>query len=361
MQEFGTNGDQTDGSERVATDAAATMTLESADDVALAERLKRGRDQVRDELKKLIVGQDDVVELVLTTVLVGGNSLIVGVPGLAKTLLIHTIAQVLDLKFSRIQFTPDLMPSDITGTDLVQEDPATGRRSLVFMPGPIFANIVLADEINRTPPKTQAALLEAMQEHRVTVQGETYQLEEPFFVFATQNPIELEGTYPLPEAQLDRFMFEIVIDYLPEDEELEVIRSTTSIQDYAFQHAITGEDIRAYQRLVRKVPVSDVVMRYALNLVRTSRPTNNGAPEFVKQWISYGASVRAAQYLVLGGKARALTQGRYHVNFEDIRALARPVLRHRILRNFHAESERITTDQLIDQLLESVPLPSSGM
>jgi MoxR-like ATPase len=339
----------------------ANVELESADDIALADRLKAGRDAIKSELKKLIVGQDDVVELVLLTLFVGGNSLIVGVPGLAKTLLIHTIAQVLDLNFSRIQFTPDLMPSDITGTDLVQEDPETGRRKLVFMPGPIFGNIILADEINRTPPKTQAALLEAMQEHRVTVQGETYQLEEPFFVFATQNPIELEGTYPLPEAQLDRFMFEIVIEHLPEDEELEVIRSTTSIQDHRFQHAVTGEDIRAFQHLVRKVPVSDLVMRYALGLARTSRPDANGGPDFVNKWVSYGASVRAAQYLVLGGKARALTQGRYHVSFEDIRALAKPVLRHRILRNFHAESERVSSDHIIDRLLDAVPVPSSGM
>jgi len=345
----------------VTTDTAEKLTLESADDIALAERLKSGRDLVKEELKKLIVGQDDVVELVLVTLLVGGNSLIVGVPGLAKTLLIHTIAQVLDLNFSRIQFTPDLMPSDITGTDLVQEDPDTGRRQLVFMPGPIFSNIILADEINRTPPKTQSALLEAMQEHRVTVQGTTYDLEEPFFVFATQNPIELEGTYPLPEAQLDRFMFEIVIEYPPEEDELEIVRTTTAIQEYQFQHAVTGEDIKAFQRLVRKVPVSDVVMRYALSLVRTSRPGSNGAPDFITKWVSYGASVRAAQYLILGGKARALTQGRYHVSFEDIRALAPPVLRHRILRNFHAESERVTTDDLVARLLDAVPVPSSGM
>ena len=335
--------------------------LESPDDIALAERLKAGHGQVKTELHKLIVGQDEVIDLVLLSVLVGGNSLIVGVPGLAKTLLIHTIAQVLDLKFSRIQFTPDLMPSDITGTDLVQEDPDTGRRKMVFMPGPIFANIVLADEINRTPPKTQAALLEAMQEHQVTVQGETYVLEEPFFVFATQNPIELEGTYPLPEAQLDRFMFHIIMDHLPRDQELEVVRSTTGIQDYEFQHAVTGKDIVAFQELVRKVPVSRPVMEYALSLVRTSRPSPNGSPDFIKEWVAYGASVRAAQYMVLGGKARALVQGRYNVSFEDIRSLAYPVLRHRILTNFHAESERITTEQLIDQLLEAVPMPSSGM
>jgi len=348
-------------SRRVEAKTKEATALESSDDVALAERLKAGHEQVKSEIHKLIVGQEEVIDLVLLSVFVGGNSLIVGVPGLAKTLLIHTIAQVLDLKFSRIQFTPDLMPSDITGTDLVQEDPKTGRRKMVFMPGPIFANIVLADEINRTPPKTQSALLEAMQEHQVTVQGETYVLKEPFFVFATQNPIELEGTYPLPEAQLDRFMFDIRMDHLPKDQELEVVRSTTGIQDYEFQHVVTGEDIVAFQRLVRKVPVSKVVMEYALNLVRMSRPSPNGSLDFIKEWVAYGASVRAAQYMVLGGKARALMEGRYHVSFDDIRALAHPVLRHRILTNFHAESERITTDQLIDQLLGAVPMPSSGM
>ncbi|MCH8937093.1 MAG: MoxR family ATPase [Gemmatimonadetes bacterium] len=346
---------------RVEAKTKEATALESSDDIALAERLKAGHEQVKSEIHKLIVGQEEVIDLVLLSVFVGGNSLIVGVPGLAKTLLIHTIAQVLDLKFSRIQFTPDLMPSDITGTDLVQEDPDTGRRKMVFMPGPIFANIVLADEINRTPPKTQSALLEAMQEHQVTVQGETYVLKEPFFVFATQNPIELEGTYPLPEAQLDRFMFDIRMDHLPKDQELEVVRSTTGIQDYEFQHVVTGEDIVAFQRLVRKVPVSKVVMEYALNLVRMSRPSPNGSLDFIKEWVAYGASVRAAQYMVLGGKARALMEGRYHVSFDDIRVLAHPVLRHRILTNFHAESERITTDQLIDQLLGAVPMPSSGM
>ena len=337
------------------------LSLEAADDIALADRLKDGRTRIFEEIGKLIIGQEAVVDQVLLSLFVGGNSLIIGVPGLAKTLLIHTVAQVLDLDFSRIQFTPDLMPSDITGTDLVQEDPDTGQRRMVFMPGPIFANIVLADEINRTPPKTQAALLEAMQEHRVTVQGRTYTLDEPFFVFATQNPIELEGTYPLPEAQLDRFMFNIVIDYSPEDEELEVVRSTTAIQDYKFEHAITGQDIVAFQELVRKVPVPEAVLRYTVNLVRTSRPNENGSPDFIKQWVSYGASVRAAQYLVLGAKARALVQGRYYVTFEDIQTLAHPVLRHRILKNFHAESEMVTTDSLIDQLLEFVPTPKSGM
>jgi MoxR-like ATPase len=338
-----------------------TVDLDSADDVALADRMNAGRKQIVEELRKMIIGQDDVVQLVLLTLFVGGNSLIVGVPGLAKTLLIQTLARVLDLKFTRIQFTPDLMPSDITGTDLIQEEPATGRRLMVFAPGPIFSNIVLADEINRTPPKTQSALLEAMQEHRVTIQGRTYQLDEPFFVFATQNPIELEGTYPLPEAQLDRFMFHIIIDHPPEEEEFEVVRTTTALQDPHFVRSVTGADLTAFQRLVRRVPVAEPVMRYALNFVRTSRPKSKHAPESVKKWVAFGASVRAAQYLVLGAKARALTSGRYHVNFDDIRSLAHPVMRHRVLTNFRAQSEGVTTDAIIDELLEMVPMPKSGM
>ena len=335
--------------------------LESPDDVALADRLNAGRELILSELHKLIIGQQEVIEQALLTLFVGGNSLIVGVPGLAKTLLIQTMAQVLDLKFARIQFTPDLMPSDITGTDIIQEDPETGNRKMVFSPGPVFTNILLADEINRTPPKTQSALLEAMQEHRVTVQGRTYQLDEPFFVFATQNPIELEGTYPLPEAQLDRFMFHIVIEHPPEDEELEVVRTTTVVQRPEFQHAVTGADLVAFQELIRKVPVSDAVLRYALNLVRTSRSVAGEAPDFIKKWVAYGASVRAAQYLILGGKARAVTQGRYHVSFDDVRSLANPVMRHRILLNFHAESEGVTSEQIIAQLLEAVPEPASRM
>jgi MoxR-like ATPase len=338
-----------------------TIDLESPDDVALADRMKEGRDRILHELHKLIVGQDEVVNQVLLTLFVGANSLIVGVPGLAKTLLIHTLARVLDLKFNRIQFTPDLMPSDITGTDIIQEDATTGRRQMVFAPGPIFANIVLADEINRTPPKTQSALLEAMQEHRVTIQGRTYKLEEPFYVFATQNPIELEGTYPLPEAQLDRFMFHIVIEHPPEDEEFEVIRTTTAVLDPQFEPAVTGADLIAFQRLVRRVPVAEPVMRYALSLVRASRPKSPTCPDNVKKWVAFGASVRAAQYLVLGAKARALTSGRYHVSFDDIRVMAHPVLRHRVLTNFHAQSESVTTDTLVDRLLEAVPLPRSGM
>jgi MoxR-like ATPase len=335
--------------------------MESAEDIALADRMNAGRKRIVAELGKLIVGQDEVIGQVMLTLFVGGNSLIVGVPGLAKTLIIRTLAQVLDLKFNRIQFTPDLMPSDITGTDLIQEDPATGRRQMVFAPGPIFANIVLADEINRTPPKTQSALLEAMQEHRVTIQGRTYTLEEPFYVFATQNPIELEGTYPLPEAQLDRFMFHIIIDHPPEDEEYNVVRTTTAVLDPRFERPVTGADLVAFQTLVRRVPVAEPVMRYALQLVRTSRPKSPGAPELVRKYVAFGASVRAAQYLVLGAKARALTDGRYHVGFEDVRALAHPVLRHRVLTNFRAESEGVTSDALIDELLKTVPTPKSGM
>src|SRR6266436_817697 len=251
--------------------AVDTVDFESADDIALADKMNRGRQQIIDELQKRIIGQSDVIELILQTLFVGGNSLIVGVPGLAKTLLIATLAQVVDLKFTRIQFTPDLMPSDITGTDIIQED-STGKRQMVFAPGPIFSNIVLADEINRTPPKTQSALLEAMQEHRVTIQGRTYELQEPFYVFATQNPIELEGTYPLPEAQLDRFMFHIIIDHPPEDEELEVVRATTAIIDPHFTRPVSGAELVAFQRLVRRVPVADPVIRYALTIVRTSRP-----------------------------------------------------------------------------------------
>ena len=351
------------GDEAPAVVAAAATDLESPDDIALADKLKAGREQILSELHKKIIGQDEIIEQVLLTLFVGGNSLIVGVPGLAKTLLIQTMAQVLDLKFARIQFTPDLMPSDITGTDIIQDDPETGGRKMVFAPGPVFTNILLADEINRTPPKTQSALLEAMQEHRVTVQGRTYELDEPFFVFATQNPIELEGTYPLPEAQLDRFMFHIVIEHPPEHEELEVVRTTTITNNPDYRHAVTGADLVAFQELVRKVPVSEAVMRYTLELVRTSRlnEKDGNGPDFVKKWVQYGASVRAAQYLVLGSKARALTQGRYHVNFDDIRALSRPVLRHRVLLNFHAESEGITSDQIVDQLVEAVPVPASQM
>jgi len=337
------------------------VDLESPDDIKLADKMKAGREQILRELRKVIIGQEEVINQVLNTLFVGGNSLIVGAPGLAKTLLIYTMAQVLHLKFSRIQFTPDLMPSDITGTDLVQEDASTGRRQMVFAPGPIFANIVLADEINRTPPKTQSALLEAMQEHRVTIQGRTYSLDEPFYVFATQNPIELEGTYPLPEAQLDRFMYHIIIEHPPYDEEIDVVRTTTAIQNPQLERPVSGEDLIKFKELVRKVPVAEPVLRHALDIVRATRPRAKESADFINKWVAFGASVRAAQYLVLGGKARALTSGRYHVSFDDIRALAHPVLRHRIITNFHAQSEGVTTDQITDKLLEIVPMPRSGM
>ena len=326
-------------------------------DIESAKALQRDCERARAEIGKRIIGQHDIVNEVLLTLLVGGNSLLIGVPGLAKTRLIDTLSRALDLGFSRIQFTPDLMPSDITGTDLVQEDPDSGRRELVFHKGPVFANIVLADEINRTPPKTQAALLEAMQEQRVSVQGESHDLPKPFFVFATQNPIELEGTYPLPEAQLDRFMFNIVLDYPPEDEELEIVQATTGEQEPEVEAAMGASELLAYQQLVRRVPIAEPVAAYALSLVRATRPDNPTAPAFVRDWLAYGASVRAAQFLVLGGKARALLNGRTHVGFEDIRALASPVLRHRLLRNFHAESEQVAVEQIIGQLLDALPSP----
>jgi len=344
----------------VTAPAPSTSELDRLDDGVLADRLQGAGQRIATELRKVIVGQDVVVEQALIALFAGGNCLLVGVPGLAKTLLISTLARALDLKFSRIQFTPDLMPSDVTGTDVIQDDPATGQRRLAFMPGPVFANVLLADEINRTPPKTQAALLEAMQERRVTVQGRTYELDKPFFVFATQNPIELEGTYPLPEAQLDRFMLEVMLDYLPEEDEVAVVKSTTSLPPEAVQSVVTKEEILAYQRVVRRLPIADAVTRYAVKLVRTTRP-GEGAPDYVKQFVSYGASVRAAQALVLGAKARALLQGRASASFEDVRALARPVLRHRVLVNFTAQSEKVTTDSLIGRLLESVPLPRSSL
>jgi MoxR-like ATPase len=335
--------------------------LDHLDDAALAERLSAARVRVLSELSKAIVGQEAVIEQTLVALLAGGNCLLVGVPGLAKTLLVHSLAQALDLKFSRIQFTPDLMPSDVTGTDVIQDDPVSGHRRLVFMKGPVFANVVLADEINRTPPKTQAALLEAMQEHRVTVQGKTWELEPPFFVFATQNPIELEGTYPLPEAQLDRFMLMTIMDHLPEAEEISVVRATTTAPPDAIRPVMSREEILAFQRLVRRVPVADPVTAYAVRMVRLSRPGEPGAPDFIRQYVSYGASVRAAQALVLGGKARALLQGRAHVSFEDVRALAPAVFRHRILLNFQAQSERVTTNQLAERLIATVPVPRSGL
>ncbi len=334
---------------------------EQTDDLVLVEKLRQARSDVLAELRKVIVGQEEVVNQVLIALFTNGHCLITGVPGLAKTLLIKTISQILDLEFKRIQFTPDLMPADIIGTDVIEEDRSTGKRTLNFIKGPIFASIILADEINRTPPKTQAALLEAMQEHRVTAGGKTYILQEPFFVLATQNPIELEGTYPLPEAQLDRFMFNIVMDYLPEEQEVEVVTATTSDYIPDLKAVITGREIVGFQKVVRRVPLSKQVAQYAVRLVSASRPTNKNCPDFVKNWVSWGAGLRASQYLILGAKARAIMEGRYNVSIKDIRALAQPVLRHRILTNFYAESEKISSADIINRLLELVPEPKSGL
>ncbi len=327
----------------------------------LIKALLDSQERITAELRKEIVGQNEVIEQVLISLYVGGHSLITGLPGLAKTLLVSSIAGTLGLSFKRIQFTPDLMPSDITGSEIIEEDRSTGRRDLEFIRGPVFANIVLADEINRTPPKTQAALLEAMQERHVTVRGTTYDLEAPFFVLATQNPIELEGTYPLPEAQLDRFMFNIVIDYLNEDDEVVVVERTTAEIGEEVEKVVSGEEILRYQQLVRKIPADQEVVRYAVQLTRGTRPGDAVAPDFVRNWVSYGASLRASQFLVLGGRARALMKGRYNVSHEDIRALARPVFRHRILTNFHAESENVTPDDIVDRLLEAVLPTGSGL
>ena len=327
----------------------------------LIKALLDSQERITAELRKEIVGQDEVIEQVLISLYVGGHSLITGLPGLAKTLLVRSIAGTLGLSFKRIQFTPDLMPSDITGTEIIEEDRSTGRRDLEFIRGPVFANIVLADEINRTPPKTQAALLEAMQERQVTVRGTSYDLEAPFFVLATQNPIELEGTYPLPEAQLDRFMFNIVIDYLNEVDEVVVVERTTAEIGEQVEKVVSGEEILRYQQLVRKIPADQEVVRYAVQLTRSTRPGDAVSPDFVRDWVSYGASLRASQFLVLGGRARALMKGRYNVSHEDIRALARPVFRHRILTNFHAESENVTPDDIVDRLLEAVLPAGSGL
>jgi MoxR-like ATPase len=324
-----------------------------------AERVQQGRERILAELRKVIVGQDEVVDQVLIALFTGGHCLITGVPGLAKTLLIKTLAEILDLRFKRIQFTPDLMPSDITGTEILEEQ--HGTRTLRFVHGPIFAQIILADEINRTPPKTQAALLEAMQEYHVTAAGRTYQLDRPFFVLATQNPIELEGTYPLPEAQLDRFMFNVVMTYLPEDDEVRVVTETTGAEEPALCRVLSGPDILEFQHMVRQVVVSDEIARYAVRLVSASRPGQRGTSEVVNKYVKWGAGLRASQSMILGGKARALINGRHHVSIKDIRALAAPILRHRIVTNFYAESERLNADSIVARLLEDVPVPKSGL
>jgi MoxR-like ATPase len=325
---------------------------------AAVERLAASRSRIELELGKAIVGQKEVIEQILLALFAGGHCLITGAPGLAKTLLVKSIAQIFHLKFQRIQFTPDLMPADITGTEILQE--TSEGRGMVFVHGPVFANMVLADEINRTPPKTQAALLEAMQEHQVTAAGIRHALPEPFYVLATQNPIEMEGTYPLPEAQLDRFMFNVVINYLPEDQEVAVVEQTTARRPEAIEPIFTGEDVLQFHALVRQVPISQNLVRYAVRLAASSRPQQSGSPAFVNDWVSWGAGTRAAQFLVLGAKARALLNGRSHVTAEDIRVLAAPVLRHRVLVNYRAEAEGANVDSVIRRLLETVKEPGSA-
>ncbi len=324
------------------------------------ERFQSVRDNILSQVRQVIVGQEEVLDQILIGLFVGGHCLITGLPGTAKTLMVRTIAQTLGLLFTRIQFTPDLMPSDITGTDIIEEDPTTGHRRWTFVQGPIFGNIVLADEINRTPPKTQAALLEAMQELSCTVRGNHYALPLPFFVLATQNPIELEGTYPLPEAQLDRFLFNTLLGYLSAEDEAKVIELTTTTRVAKVEAVTNAEEILEFQGLVRMVPIADSLAGYVVSLVRATRPKSGTAPDFVKKYVNYGASVRAAQFIVLAAKARALAHRRYHVTYEDVRALATPVLRHRILLNFHAESDRIDSDEILHRLLEQMPPPAGG-
>jgi MoxR-like ATPase len=324
------------------------------------ERFHAARQEILTQVHEVIVGQQEVLDQILTAIFVGGHCLLTGMPGTAKTLMVRTLADALGLEFRRIQFTPDLMPSDITGTDIIEEDLATGHRKWTFVQGPIFANILLADEINRTPPKTQSALLEAMQEHSCTVRGNLYHLPAPFFVLATRNPIELEGTYPLPEAQLDRFLFNSILDDLSADDELKVVDRTTATRVTDVKPVTTAEDLLDFQQLVRMVPIADTLSRYAIRLVRATRPKSEGAPDFIKKYANYGASVRAAQFIVLTAKARALAQQRYHVTYDDITAMAPPVLRHRVLLNFHAESDHIDTDEIIRQLIAFVPRPKES-
>ena len=318
-------------------------------------RLREGYQKVKDELGKVIVGQDDVIEQLLIAIFARGHCLLVGVPGLAKTLIIHTLAETLSLSFNRIQFTPDLMPSDITGTEVIQENKSTGDRDFKFLPGPIFANVILADEINRTPPKTQAALLEAMQEHQVTTGGERRALPEPFFVLATQNPIEQEGTYPLPEAQLDRFMFNIYVDYPDEEEEFQIVRQTTALEKSKVEKVLSAEDVAVLQDIVLKVPVADHVIRYAMQFARLTRKQKGNVPDFVDEYVNWGAGPRASQCLIWGAKARAMLHGRAYVSTEDVAAVAYPVMRHRIITNFNAEAEGISPDEIVRRLTELIP------
>ena len=336
---------------------ALTLAPDSAELKSSIERFQAVHRDIVTQVRRVIVGQAEVLDQVLISLFVGGHCLITGLPGTAKTLLVRTIAQALGLQFQRIQFTPDLMPSDITGTDIIEEDPTTGHRRWTFVQGPLFGNIVLADEINRTPPKTQSALLEAMQERSCTVRGTHHELPSPFFVLATQNPIELEGTYPLPEAQLDRFLFNTLLEYLDANEEARVIGLTTNPDIDSAEPVTNAEEILAFQRIARMVPISDSVAAYAINLVRATRPTDPAAPDFVKKYVNYGASVRATQFIVLAAKVRALIQRRYHVSYEDIRALATPVLRHRVLLNFQSESDRLRPDDILARLLAQTQPP----
>ena len=329
------------------------------EEIQAIDKLMLGKEAILKQMRKVIVGQEDTIDQILMAFFAGGHCLLEGVPGLAKTLIIKTIANIIDLDFKRVQFTPDLMPTDITGTDILEEDKATGRREIRFIRGPIFCNILLADEINRTPPKTQAALLEAMQEFHVTVGGNMLELDKPFFVLATQNPIEQEGTYSLPEAQLDRFMFKIVIDYPEEKEEIQIISSTTGIEQPNPERVMSGEDIINLNQVVRRVPVAENVVQYAVKIVRATRSGNNYVPDFVTKWVRWGAGPRAGQYLILGAKARAIMLGRFNASCEDIRSVAHSVLRHRILTNFNAEAEGIDSDAVIDMLLEAIEEPSA--
>ena len=338
--------------------APSVETVTGQDDLVRLQRLREAFDSIRSEVGRIVIGQDAVIEELLISVFSRGHCILVGVPGLAKTLLVSTLSRILDLSFKRIQFTPDLMPADITGTEIIQEDALTRERKFVFLRGPLFANMILADEINRTPPKTQAALLEAMQEHKVTVGGQSHKLAEPFFVLATQNPIEQEGTYPLPEAQLDRFMFMVIVGYPSAEEEIAIMKATTGGQHVELKASLTGDDIIGLQDIVRRIPVGDHVFKYAAALARATRPNEPEAPAFVRECVSWGAGPRASQYLVLGAKARAALYGRFFATSEDVAAIALPVLRHRILTNYQATDAGLNPDKVVQKLLETIPRPT---